>query len=303
MKFRLSQIINGIDGELIQDGEFDTLEYCTGELEAPFLTFMENPKYISKISEHAVCVLCRSELQAQLPSNIQGIFVTDHPKEAFHQIHNLLSERKDYRLPEHPNWIDEDCQISETARIASKNVRIGKRVIIEDYVVIGENVVIGDDCIIHSGAVIGGKAFTFARGTNRAILGLADLGQVIIGDRVEIFSLTHIAKGILPTDKTVLGADCKLDALVYIGHGAKIGERTLVAGSALVAGNCKVGKDAWIGVNATVSNRIVVGNSARVSLGAVVTKNVRDGETVTGNFAIEHEKFIQRLKDSVKDEN
>lgn len=301
MKFQLSQVVNGAEGELISDGGFDTLEYCTGVLEQPFLTFMENPKYINKISKYAVCVLCKRELMYALPHEIQGIFITDHPKELFHQIHNMLSLKDDYRQQIGANRVGDGCQISDTARIASQNVVIGNRTIIEDHVVIGENVVIGDDCIIHSGAVIGGKAFTFARASRDRILGLADLGQVIIGDRVEIFSLTHIARGILPTDKTVVESDSKIDALVHIGHGAKIGRRTLIAASALISGNVKIGNDCWVGVNATISNRIIIGNKARVSLGSVVTKDVKEGETVTGNFAIDHAKFIRQLKESVKE--
>ncbi|MGN1151821.1 MAG: hypothetical protein ACI4SN_06650 [Lachnospiraceae bacterium] len=60
-----------------------------------------------------------------------------------------------------------------------------------------------------------------------------------------------------------------------------------------------VGADSWVGVNATISNRIQVGNHARVSLGSVVTKDVKDGQTVTGNFAIDHTDFINNLKDLI----
>ena len=60
-----------------------------------------------------------------------------------------------------------------------------------------------------------------------------------------------------------------------------------------------VGDDVWIGVNATVSNRIKIGKGARVSLGSVVTKDVPAGQTVTGNFAIDHARFMKNLKASV----
>lgn len=302
MKFLLSQVTRGLQGNLIKDGEFDTLEYCTGEIQQPFLTFMENPKFIHRISKYATCVLCREELAKELPEGIKGIFVTEMPKIAFHQIHNKLSSLSNYGEEKRNNTIGIDCKISKTANISSNNVVIGDRVIIENNVTIEENVIIGDDCIIHSGAVVGGKAFTFARMKDEAIIGLVDLGYVVLGKRVEIFPLSHIARGILPTDKTIIGDDSKIDALVHIGHGAKIGKRTLIAASALISGNVKIGNDSWVGVNATISNRITIGNNARVSLGAVVTKDVADYETVTGNFAIEHERFIQQLKKSVKDD-
>ncbi|MDY2699382.1 MAG: UDP-3-O-(3-hydroxymyristoyl)glucosamine N-acyltransferase [Lachnospiraceae bacterium] len=296
---KLSDVIENYEGELICDGSFETLEYCTSTLRMPFLSFMENPKFVSRISKFATCIFCKKDLVENLPETVRGIFVTENPKELFHAVHNKLSEREGYKLEKYSNKIGDSCIISPMAHISSHNVTIGDRVIIEENVIISDNVIIGNDCIIHSGAVVGGKAFTFARASKGKIIGLNDVGRVIIGDRVEIFSLSHIAKGILPTDVTFIDDDVKIDALVHIGHGVKIGKRTLVAASALLGGNTIIGEDSWIGVNATVSNRIIIGNGARVSLGAVVTQNVRDNETVTGNFAIEHSQFINKLKEKV----
>ncbi len=295
----LSDVTKGIEGRLLKEGTFQTLEYCTGSLEVPFLTFMGNPKFVDKMSPFASCVLCTEKLADRLPPSVKGVFITEFPKESFHKIHNGLSKDDAYRLPTTPNKIGEGCVISKRASIAANSVEIGDRVIIEDNVTIYDHVTIGNDCVIRSGAVIGGKAFTFAGTNDNRILGMEDLGRVVIGDRVEVFSLTHIAKGILPTDTTDIKDDAKIDALVQIGHGSVIGERTLIAEGAVIAGNVHIGADAWIGVNATVSNRIRIGDHARVSLGSVVTKDVAEGQTVTGNFAIEHSQFLQHLKDMI----
>lgn len=296
----LSDVTKGLEGRLVADGEFQTLEYCTGGLKLPFLTFMGNPRFVDKMSPYVSCVLCSAELADRLPPSIEGVFLCESPKEAFQIIHNRLSRHAAYCLPVEENRIGEGCVISERANIAKNSVEIGDRVVIEDNVTIYDHVKIGNDCVIRSGAVIGGKAFTFARTRDNGILGMEDLGRVVLGDRVEIFSLAHITKGILPTDTTYIGDDVKIDALVQIGHGTVILERTLIAEGAVIAGNVRIGADAWIGVNATVSNRIRIGSNARVSLGSVVTKDVADGQTVTGNFAIEHADFIRNLKDTVR---
>lgn len=295
----LSDVTKDIEGRLLREGTFQTLEYCTGSLEIPFLTFLGNPKFLDRMSPFVSCVLCSAELADRLPEGVQGVFITQSPKESFQVIHNRLGKDAAYCLPTKPNKVGADCVISERANIAADSVEIGDRVIIEDNVTIYDHVKIGNDCVIRSGAVIGGKAFTFARTKDNRILGMEDLGQVVIGDRVEIFSLTHIAKGILPTDTTFIGDDTKIDALVQIGHGSVIGERTLIAEGAVIAGNVRIGADAWVGVNATVSNRIQIGDNARVSLGSVVTKDVANGQTVTGNFAIEHTQFLRNLKDMI----
>ena len=66
-------------------------------------------------------------------------------------------------------------------------------------------------------------------------------------------------------------------------------------------GNSRVGDHVWVGVGAIVSNRVRVGDGARVSLGSVVTKEVPAGQTVSGNFAIDHQKFLSNLKKSLEE--
>lgn len=294
---KLSDAVKNLDGKLIADAEFKTLEYCTSEIELDFLTFVENEKYLNRISPFAKCAILKQEMVNQIPDTIKGIFISQYPKEAFHSIHNELKENVDYCLPDIDNRICGSSRISSTAVIAEKNVIIGKNTVVEDNVVIKEHSIIGDHCIIHQGAIIGGKAFTFCRGSNQSIVGLMDMGKVILGNRVEVFPMAHIARGILPTDATCLDDDVKIDAFVHIGHGAHIKERTMIAAGAIIGGNARIGHDSWVGINATVSNRISVGNYSRVSLGSVVTKNVPDGQTVTGNFAIEHSQFINNIKE------
>lgn len=57
-----------------------------------------------------------------------------------------------------------------------------------------------------------------------------------------------------------------------------------------------IGDNVWIGPGVTITNGIEVGNKASISIGSVVTKSVNDGSTVTGNFAIDHSKFIEHMK-------
>ncbi len=292
----LSEVTDKLEGNLIRDGEFQTLEYCTGKLKVPFLTFMGNEKFIDRISPYASCILCTEKLVNKLPDGITGIFVSQAPKESFQLIHNLLSENDEYNRPEIKSRIGEGCIIGKKANIAENGVEIGDGVIIEDNVTIHSNVRIGNECIIRSGSVIGGRAYTFAKTRDNGILSMKDLGRVVIGDRVEILSLAHIDKGILPTDTTYIGDDVKIGSLVEIGHGSTIKERTMITAGAVIAGNVYIGSDSWVGVNATVSNRIHIGNNARVSLGSVVTKDVKDGQTVSGNFAIDHTVFLKNLK-------
>lgn len=292
----LSKIVEGMDGKLIADGEFEEMNYCTAEVEKDFLTFMENPKFIEKINPHVTCIICTEELKDKLPEFIKGIFISEEPKFCFHKLFHKMN--RDNPKEEKKTCIGQNCKISPMAVVAENNVIIGNNVTIEPFVVINENVMIKDGCIIHSNTIIGGRSFSEARSMSGEMCGLDNVGHTVIEKNVEIMSGTHIAQGIWNDDVTHIGENSRIDAMCHIGHGASIGNSTLVAAGAVIGGNTRIGDNVWIGINATVSNRLKIGDNARVSLGAVVTKDVEENKTVTGNFAIEHRKFIEQIKEN-----
>ena len=175
--------------------------------------------------------------------------------------------------------------------------RSGRNTIIEPGVIIQPGVTIGDHVRVGSGTVLGSSSFSPSRYRGRAIT-LLDCGTVVIGDGVEIRSLCSIERGIFEGEEITLSDGVKLDQMVVVEHGTYIGSCTFVVGGSVICGKCTIGRDAWLGANVTVSNRIKIGDGARVSLGAVVTKNVFAGETVSGNFAIEHRRFLKKLESS-----
>ncbi len=295
-RMKLSDFMNVIDGVLINDGEFETLEYCTAYCEKGFLTFLEDLKYLNKINGNVKCIITTKNAVDKLPEYIQGIVVAEEPKKCFVELHNYLANNNAYCNPQFKTIIGENCNISPLACIAEENVVIGNNVYIAPFTVIKENVSIGNNCNIYENCVIGGKSFNFVKTKDGRMIGMADLGRVVIEDNVDICSFCHVAGCPLPTDVTKLEENVKLDAMVHIGHGTKIGERTEIPAGAQIAGNCIIGKDVWIGVNATIANRLHIEDKGRVSLGAVVTKNVEAGQTVTGNFAVDHSRFIKELK-------
>jgi UDP-3-O-[3-hydroxymyristoyl] glucosamine N-acyltransferase len=236
---KLSDVIKSLDGELISEGEFITLNYCTAKSNVMFLTFLENKKYINELlsNKSISCVLCTEEIKSDIPIKKYGVFITKEPKIAFHAIHNSLINNNEYSLPSYKTVIGDNCDISPLAYIATNNVTIGDNVKIGEFVVINENTIIGNNCSIHSGTIIGGKSFSYTRQGTDNVLGLNDMGQVILEDNVEICSNCHIARGTLPTDSTVIGKNTKLDGMVHVGHGTQIGRRVFIAAGAQLSGN------------------------------------------------------------------
>ena len=297
---KLSELAKQLDMEVVQvlrDCEVDSAELCTDVKGPHAVTYLEKEKFLSVLKGGAIAaVICPETLAEKIPPHIQGILVTDSPKFAFYCLHNLLAERRQFKQV--PTQIGAGADIAPTAYIAPYDVKIGKNVKIEPGAVIHPYVTIGDDVRIGAGTIVGSSSFSPVRYRDQAIT-LLDCGTVEIGNYVEIRSLCSIERGVFENDVTVLADGVKIDQLVLIGHGVHVGNRSFIVGNAYIAGNCVIGEDVWIGGNSTISNRIQIGDCARVSLGSVVTKNVPAGQTVSGNFAIEHRRFLKNLKESI----
>lgn len=295
---RLFDVVGQIGGcKLICDGDFMWLEQCNRVRCANALVYIESPIYKDTLDNPDItCVICTPELLPLVPPHIMGVAVSEEPKRVFYQFHNhlVMQEKKT------PTTIDPSARISPQAYIAPNNVVIGKDVEIQPFSVVHENSTIKDNVRICSGSIIGGKSFSAVHNGSEKEFLAYDGGCVLLEEGVEICCHSHVACGILKNDTTILGAYTKVDALAHIGHGTVIGRQTRIAAGATVSGNCVIGSHVWIGVNATISNRIIIGDSARISLGAVVTKDVPEGVTVSGNFAIDHQRFLKNLKDSIR---
>lgn len=286
--------------EVVRDCEVETAELCADIRGTAVLTFLEKEKFLPCLDHPGIAaVICTRELADKLPAHIPGLLLSDAPKFAFYSLYNFLAQAAPQSRV--PTRIGEGADIAPTAYVAPYNVEIGKNSVIGPGAVIQEHVTIGDNVSIGAGTVVGSASFSPVRYRDISIT-LRDLGAVQIEDNVEIRSLCSIERGIFPYDKTHIGKGVKIDQMVLIGHGTHIGSTTFIVGSAYIAGNCEIGRDAWVGGNTTISNRIRVGDGARVSLGSVVTKDVPAGATVSGNFAIDHQRFLKNLKASLRED-
>lgn len=282
---------------LVSNAEFDTLGMVTSKFPGKkVLSFIASDKYITDLldNKNIVAIICTKEMYDKNPNfNNYGIIFAENPKKTFFDIHNKLADMEFYWM-KFPNGISQTAKISENAIIGEHSIQIGDNTIVEAGVVIHPGTIIGNSVIIRSGTQIGSSGFQF-NNTGDSVLSVKTAGMVVIKDNVEIQHNCCVDRGILGGD-TVLDCNVKVDNLVHIAHDDYIGERTFITAGVVFGGRVIVGRDCWLGLNAVVSNGIKIGDNCKISLGSVVTKNVPSDTTVTGNFAIEHSKFIQFIK-------
>jgi len=291
---KLSEIKTKGEIEIIKDGIFESLGLITHD-QPNQLVFIENSKYLPiLLNKTNITSIITTEKLIPPKSKKIGIAVSQNPRKSFYQIHNYLAKFTDFYGKPHKTEIADSAIICPTAYIAEKNVRIGKRCLIESNVSILENSILKDDVIIRTGSVIGCEGFEFAR-IDKKIMPIVHAGGVMLHVRVEIQGNTVVDKAVFG-GFTVIGEDTKVDNLVHIAHNVCTGRRCLIVAHAMLGGSVRLGDDVWVGPSASIVPEIIVGNGAFISIGSVVTKNVAPGQRVTGNFAIDHNKFIAFLK-------
>jgi UDP-3-O-[3-hydroxymyristoyl] glucosamine N-acyltransferase len=147
---------------------------------------------------------------------------------------------------------------------------------------------IGKYCNIHPTATIGKNGFGYVRDEVGRLLPMPHAGNVVIYDLVEVGAHTCIDRAVVGS--TVIGEGTRIDNLVHIAHGAKIGKYCLIVAGAILGGSCEIGDYSFIGMGALIKNKIKIGKNVTVGMGAVVTKDIPDGETWVGNPARKLEK-------------
>jgi UDP-3-O-[3-hydroxymyristoyl] glucosamine N-acyltransferase (EC 2.3.1.-) len=187
--------------------------------------------------------------------------------------------------------IGKGAQIMEQVYIGN-DVTIGDGSVIHPGVRIYSGSVIGADCIIHSNAVIGADGFGFAPSADGSYKKIPQTGNVIIEDNVEIGAGTTIDRATMGS--TIIRRGVKLDNLIQIAHNVEIGENTVIAALAGVAGSAKIGKNCQIGGQVGISGHITVADNTKIGAQAGIMSSVKsEGEVLLGSPAIDAKEYLR----------
>ncbi|MFC5683917.1 UDP-3-O-(3-hydroxymyristoyl)glucosamine N-acyltransferase [Flavobacterium sp. MAHUQ-51] len=162
---------------------------------------------------------------------------------------------------------------------------IGKNTIIWSGTVVRERCHIGNHCIIHPNATIGADGFGFRPCPERGLVKIPQIGNVIIGNHVEIGANSCIDRG--KFSSTIVGDGCKIDNLVQIGHNSKLGKFCIMAGNSGLAGSVTLGNGVIIGGSASIKDHTTIGDRAVIGAGSGVTCDIPAGKTMLGYPAVE----------------
>ena len=195
-----------------------------------------------------------------------------------------------------PNvYIGENTVIGDNNLILSGasilgNVLIGNNNIIHPNCVIYENTTLKNNCVINSNSVIGSEGFGFIPENGKWVK-MPQKGGVKIMSFVEIGTNCCIDRPAVGF--TFIDEGTKLDNLIQIGHGVKIGKNCAFAAQVGIAGGANIGDGVILAGQVGVNNRVKVGNNVIASSKCGIHCDIEDGKVISGFPAMENKSWLR----------
>jgi UDP-3-O-[3-hydroxymyristoyl] glucosamine N-acyltransferase len=114
---------------------------------------------------------------------------------------------------------------------------------------------------------------------------------VVIEDDVEIGANTTVDRPAV--GETRIGAGTKIDNLVQIAHGVRVGRRVLFAAQVGVAGSCVIDDDVILAGQVGVANHVRIGKGTIATAQTGIPNSVDAGSYVSGYPAISHREWLK----------
>ncbi len=169
--------------------------------------------------------------------------------------------------------------------VVEAGATIGEDCEVHAHVSIREDVSIGRRVIIQNGAVIGSDGFGFARRQDGSHEKIPQVGRVVIEDDVEIGANAAIDRPAV--GETRIGAGTKIDNLVQVAHGVRLGRNVLLAAQSGIAGSTTLGDGVIMAGQSGATGHIELGAGAIVGAKSAVTKDVAPASHVAGVPAVD----------------
>jgi len=281
---------------------------------AGHITFVANPRYAAAArSTHASAVIVGNDF----PAMARPMLRHSNPYLAFAHTIELF-----FRTPERPAGVHKTAVIHPSAKLG-KGASIGAYVVVEEGVEIGdhcillahvviypgarigknffahahavvrENCVLGDNVILQNGAVVGSDGFGFAKNEKGDWHKILQSGVTVVEDDVEIQANACLDRA--SVGETRIGRGTKVDNLVQVGHGSKVGERTLLCAQVGLAGSTHVGNDVILAGQVGVAGHCSIGNGVIATAQTGIPNDVADGKVVSGYPAIDNRQWLRAV--------
>ena len=177
-------------------------------------------------------------------------------------------------------------------------VFVGRDVVIGDYTTLHPGVKIyygtqiGSYCTIYANAVIGADGFGYAPLPDGGWQKVPQVGNVRIGNKVEIGANCCIDRAAMGS--TIIHDGVIMDNLVHIAHGVEIGQNTAMAAQVGIAGSAKIGPNCQLGGQTGIAGHISLAKGTRSQAQSGLGSTIKEENTaVFGSPAIPYNDYVR----------
>ncbi|HEV8723507.1 MAG TPA: UDP-3-O-(3-hydroxymyristoyl)glucosamine N-acyltransferase [Candidatus Binatia bacterium] len=314
----LSELAHYVGGKVIGDGSVVIHKIAAIDEASPGeITFLTHPRYKQFLSQcRASAVIVGPGVVSDVETGSRLNYIeTPNPYVAFAKVLQLFCPAPQFSRTVSPkSHIDRSAILDENVTIfpnafVGPRVRIGTDTVVFPGVFLGEeaqvgaqcvlhpNVVVregcrlGDRVILHAGVVIGSDGFGYA-GSGDQRVKIPQTGVVVVEDDVEIGANTTVDRATL--GRTVISRGVKIDNLVQIAHNVIIGEHSVIAAQAGIAGSARIGKNVTLAGQVGVVNHVQIGDGAMIGPQSGIPKSVPAGAVLSGGIgAAPHHEWLK----------
>jgi UDP-3-O-[3-hydroxymyristoyl] glucosamine N-acyltransferase len=278
------------------------------------ITFVANPKYAGLARKtNAAAVL----VEPEFPEIEAATLRLKNPYHAFSRALALFYQPPAYPPGIHPTAvIDPTAEIGEGAHIGAyvvigPNVRIGPHATLLPHVVlypgvkagshlfahahavIREGCELGDNVTLENGAIVGADGFGFSKNERGQWEKIPQSGPVRIGDRVDIQANACVDRATVGA--TEIGDGSKIDNLVQIGHGSRVGNDTLVCAQTGLAGSSVIGSNVILAGQTGIAGHCTVGDGVILTAQSAVSHDVPAGKMISGSPGFDNRIWLRAV--------
>jgi UDP-3-O-[3-hydroxymyristoyl] glucosamine N-acyltransferase len=141
--------------------------------------------------------------------------------------------------------------------------------------------------------VVGADGFGFAKTEQGEWHKIVQSGAAVLEDEVEVQANACVDRASI--GETRIGRGSKVDNLVQVGHGSRVGERTLLCAQVGLAGSTDVGNDVILAGQVGVAGHCSIGDGVIATAQTGIPSSVEAGKVVSGYPAIDNRQWLRAV--------
>src|ERR1017187_2392800 len=278
------------------------------------VTFVANPRYTALArTTTAAAVLVEPDFQEIEAATLR----IKNPYLAFSRALGLFYQPPAYGSGIHPTAIiDPSDEIGEGAHIGAyvvvgpgvqlgahatllphvvlyPGVTAGSHLFAHAHAVVREHCMLGDHVTLENGAIVGADGFGFAKNEAGHWEKIPQSGPVLLGDRVDVQANACIDRATVGA--TEIGDGTKVDNLVQVGHGSKVGENSLLCAQVGLAGSSVIGNNVILAGQAGVAGHCSLGDGVILTAQSAVSHDVPPGKMISGSPGFDNRVWLRAV--------